>query len=329
MNLVILETLLKESGYEIVSAVNGAEALEKLRAEPERFDIIISDILMPVMDGFQLCRECKGDDKLKDIPFVFYTATYTDGKDVEFALKLGVDKYIRKPTEPDEFIKIIQGVIRDVREGKIKRKKPVLEDEKEVFKLYSERLVNKLEDKMLELEKSERGKSKLLHDLRERVKELNCLYEMAKIVEILNISLDEIFSKTVDKLPPAWQYPDITCGRIIFEGRELKTTNFKETRWKQSADIKVGGKKVGVEVYYLEEKPEIDEGPFMKEERNLIDAIVERLGIITERKRAEEELKVRIKELEEFHELAVGRELKMKQMEAEFERLRAKPGEKK
>ena len=151
VSLSLLENLLKNNGHKVVSAENGAEALEKLRANG--FGMIISDILMPVMDGFQLCREAKKVAKLKDIPFVFYTATYTDEKDKELALKVGADKYIRKPVRPDKFIKIIQAVIRNVEEGKIGLKKPVLEEEKEVFKLYSERLVNKLEKKMLGLEK--------------------------------------------------------------------------------------------------------------------------------------------------------------------------------
>ena len=148
-NLHLLEILLKGSGYEVVSAANGAEALEKLRAE--RFDVIISDILMPVMDGFQLCREVRGDKELKGIPFVFYTATYTDGKDEDFALKLGADRYVRKPVEPDELIEIVQGVLKDAERGKIARKEPLLEEE-EVFKLYNQRLVAKLERKMLALE---------------------------------------------------------------------------------------------------------------------------------------------------------------------------------
>ena len=79
-----LETLLTGEGHEIVSAKNGVEALEKLRKGP--VDIIISDILMPRMDGFQLCRECKSDDDLRKIPFLFYTASYTDQKDEELAL---------------------------------------------------------------------------------------------------------------------------------------------------------------------------------------------------------------------------------------------------
>ncbi len=291
-NIYLLETLLKGHGYKVVSAGNGAEALEKLRAEPERFDMIISDVLMPVMDGFRFCNECKRDDKLKDIPFVFYTAAYMSEEDEELASKLGVVKYIRKPVEPDEFIKIMQDLVRDARKGKIKSKKPALPGEKEIFKLYSERVVTKLEEHVQKLEKSEREKSKHLHDLGERVKELNCLYEIAKIVEILDISLEGICEKTVNIIPPGWQYPDITCARIIVEGQEFKTANFKETKWKQSANIRANRKKVGVvEVYYLKKKPKIDEGPFLKEERNLIEAIAERLGRVTEHKRAEDALR--------------------------------------
>ena len=142
-----------------------------------------------------------------------------------------------------------------------------------------------------ERKRAEDEKGKILHEFGGRVKELDCLYEIAKIVKIPGITLGEIYQETADVMPLAWQYPDITCARIIVEGQEFKTTNFRETKWKQMADVKVGGKKVGiVEVYYLEEKPEIDEGPFLEEERNLIEAITERLGCIAERKRAEEAL---------------------------------------
>ncbi len=148
-NLYFLETLLQGNGYQVVSAANGAEALEKIRTDG--FNMIISDILMPVMDGFQLCRECRMEESLQDIPFIFYTATYVDEKDEELALALGADKFIRKPMEPDEFMRMIWGVIKDAEARKLARKKPADKGEKEVFKLYSERLVNKLEKKMLDL----------------------------------------------------------------------------------------------------------------------------------------------------------------------------------
>jgi two-component system cell cycle sensor histidine kinase/response regulator CckA len=164
-DLYLLETLLKGKGYDVVSASNGAQALEKLRSD--NFGLIISDILMPVMDGFQLCREVKSDDDLKDIPLVFYTATYTDEKDEEFALQLGVDEFIRKPTEPDEIIKIIRGLAGDVRKAKVvRRRKPGLEDEKEVLELYSKRLVEKLEKKTLDLGREIDERKKAEEELR-------------------------------------------------------------------------------------------------------------------------------------------------------------------
>ena len=82
-NQYLLQVLLAGNGYAVELAAHGAEALAKARQHPP--DLIIADILMPVMDGFCLCREWKQDEQLKLIPFVFYTATYTDDRDREFA----------------------------------------------------------------------------------------------------------------------------------------------------------------------------------------------------------------------------------------------------
>ncbi len=133
---------------------------------------------------------------------------------------------------------------------------------------------------------------KRTHDLGERIKELNCLYAMSKLVEKPDTSLDEIIQGTVDLIPPAWQYPEITCAQITLEGKEFRTKKFNETRWKQIADIKVRGQRVGsVAVLYLEERPESAEGPFLKEEKDLITAIAEGLGRIIQRRWAEESLR--------------------------------------
>ena len=153
------ETLLKNSGYEIKTAINGKEALERLLHE--NFDLIISDILMPVMDGFQFLREVRGDGQLKEIPFVFYTATYGDLEDEELALRIGADKFIRKPTDPEEFIAVIKGVLEDARKGKIQPSKPAKMEDTETFKLYSERLVKKLEKKMLDLQTEIKKRKKM------------------------------------------------------------------------------------------------------------------------------------------------------------------------
>ena len=146
---MILKKTLESNGYSVKEASNGKEALKAAKESPP--DMIITDILMPVMDGFHLCREVTADEILGDIPFVFYTATYTDEKDEELALKCGADRFIRKPAEPDEFMNIIQVVIKDAKEGRLKAR-AVKEESKYDFKLYSERLVKKLEKKMLDLE---------------------------------------------------------------------------------------------------------------------------------------------------------------------------------
>jgi len=128
------------------------------------------------------------------------------------------------------------------------------------------------------------------HDLGERVKELHCLYNISKIAEEGDLSIEETTQRIVNLIPPAWQYPDITCARIILLGKEFKTENFEASVWKQTSDIKVFSKIIGtLEVYYSEEKPTDFEGPFLKEERDLIEAISGRLGRIIGGKQAEEE----------------------------------------
>ncbi len=125
----------------------------------------------------------------------------------------------------------------------------------------------------------------------ERVKELRCLYGIFQLLDKSSISLEEIFQGIIDLIPPAFQYPKRTCARITIDEQTFKTDNFKETRWKQSAVIKLSGKNIGsVEVYYLEERPESHEEPFLKEEIDLINGISELLGRSIERKQIEKEM---------------------------------------
>lgn len=157
----------------------------------------------------------------------------------------------------------------------------------------------------------DKEKQTLTHALGERVKELSCLYSISKLIMTSDISLDEILQGTADLIPPSWQYPEITCARVVLEERDFRTENYRESLWKQTADIFVHGELSGsVEVSYLEEKPKIDEGPFLMEERNLIDAIAERLGRTTERLRSEERIhqnELKLATLEERER--IGREL--------------------
>jgi PAS domain S-box-containing protein len=128
------------------------------------------------------------------------------------------------------------------------------------------------------------------------VKELNCLYRISQMVEVEDLSKKDIAQRTLELIPLAWQFPDITCVRISLDGQSYTTYNFNETRWVQASAINMNGDTVGkVEVYYLEDKPESYEGPFLEEERFLLNEIAGRLGNLLERnqtKTAEEEQRV-------------------------------------
>jgi two-component system, cell cycle sensor histidine kinase and response regulator CckA len=151
-NICLLETLFSGAGYRVVSARNGAEALACLGAAGG-VTLIVSDILMPVMDGYQLIRECKNDPEWGKIPFIFYTATYTEKKDEEFAMALGADRFIIKPQEPERFLRIIQEVL-DLPKyrGEAATDKPFLDREAYLL-AHNERLIWKLDRKVAELAK--------------------------------------------------------------------------------------------------------------------------------------------------------------------------------
>ncbi|MFZ2447884.1 MAG: response regulator [Syntrophobacteraceae bacterium] len=152
-NLYMLQVLLSSNGFKTELASNGAEALAYARRAPP--DMIISDILMPVMDGYALCRAWKEDERLKDIPFIFYTATYTDPKDEDFALSLGADRFIVKPLQPDAFLALILETRKNFKAGRpVAAPRPV--DETDYYKEYSATLIRKLEDKMLQIEEANR-----------------------------------------------------------------------------------------------------------------------------------------------------------------------------
>jgi DNA-binding CsgD family transcriptional regulator len=132
---------------------------------------------------------------------------------------------------------------------------------------------------------------KVENALRERIKELNCLYGVSQLAERHFNSLDNLLEELVNFLPLSWQYPDITCARIIFNNNTYKSEHFKVTQWRQYARIYVYSEPVGeVAIFYLEERPPSDEGPFLAEERALLDALAEQIGTIATRVSAEMEL---------------------------------------
>jgi len=154
-NLYMLEALLRGHGHEVDSASNGVDALRL--AERGDYDLIISDILMPRMDGFQLCREIKKNARLRPVPFVFYTATYTDARDASFALTLGADRFLIKPLEPEAFMQAIDEVCSQRGPIPSTEEDEEPEDEAVYLKEYNARLISKLEKKMLDLEQANRA----------------------------------------------------------------------------------------------------------------------------------------------------------------------------
>jgi hypothetical protein len=130
------------------------------------------------------------------------------------------------------------------------------------------------------------------HRLRERIKELNCLYDISSFRDATDFSLDAVLQAVIDFIPPAIQYPEITCARLIFGDYTIKTKNFRDTKWKISREIAVTDKWIGtLEVCYLEEKPELEEGPFLKEAKSLINSVAENIAKIIEREQAEDAIK--------------------------------------
>jgi PAS domain S-box-containing protein len=155
-NRYLLRTLLQGNGFEVATATQGVEALEVARQNPP--DLVIADILMPVMDGFALCQAWKKDERLRQIPFVFYTATYTDERDREFGLSLGAERFIVKPEEPRAFMAIIREVLQQVQRppARVPTQAPP-QEEASYLKQYNEALIRKLEAKMGQLEQAKRA----------------------------------------------------------------------------------------------------------------------------------------------------------------------------
>ncbi len=148
-NLYMLQVLLKGHGYEVFSATNGVDALRVGRQN--LLDMVVSDILMPVMDGFVLCRQWKTDEHLKPIPFVFYTATYTEPADEDFAYSLGAERFIIKPQDPAVLIKQLREVLDEYRADKLTASHKEVE-EPVFLKHHNDALFRKLEDKLAQLE---------------------------------------------------------------------------------------------------------------------------------------------------------------------------------
>ena len=145
----LLKMTLEAEGSTVLEATNGAEALKVL--ESQEVACIISDILMPVMDGYRLCHEIRKNPKTRDIPFIFFTATYDSVSEEKLAMSFGADRFLKKPAHSTQIPAILKEVIQQKRN--LPREQLPSPTELEVLKEYSEVLIDKLEQKNIELTK--------------------------------------------------------------------------------------------------------------------------------------------------------------------------------
>lgn len=146
---MLLQDILTQFGYDVITATDGSEGLRKARAE--RPSVVITDVLMPGMDGYQLLREVRRDSAIRDMPVIFYTGTYIDRRDEELAHDLGVTFFLTKPKGPQEIVDAVKDA---VEAGSMPRSGGQVVDEPVFLRLYNERLVSKLKNKVEESERA-------------------------------------------------------------------------------------------------------------------------------------------------------------------------------
>jgi len=251
LSLRVGARLLGDAGYELIEAASGQDGLRL--AQEWKPDLVLLDLMLPDLNGVEVCRRIKADPQLANTHVVILSATRAESDSPTEALEAGCDDYLTWPVSNRELLARVEALLR--------------------------------------LKRTERALQKLAYDLGERVKELNCLYSISQLIGRQGMQLQEILQGAVNLIPPAFQYPDAACARISLDGQEFRTQNYRKTAWRQAADLLAHRQRVGVlEVCYLEEKPEADEGPFLVEEAKLVQTVAEHLSRAAERLRAEEAL---------------------------------------
>jgi PAS domain S-box-containing protein len=283
-NLYVLKSLLESEGIEVIEAQNGQVALTKAKTHTP--GVIISDILMPVMDGYTFCRHCKSDEKLKNVPFIFYTATYTESKDEKFALSLGADRFLVKPQEPE----ILMGILSEYLSGKKSAKtvlaKP-LGEEMEFFRAHNEILFSKLEKKMSDLETA--NKQLMMLEERYRLSFENASDVIFIVDENLNILS---ISQSAEKI--LGYKPEEFIGKPVAEMKHIFSPSYFEKAMTDAMLI-LKGETISVSIYEFMAKDgtikygEVSGSPIIQ--KGQLKGFVSIARDITDRRRMEDELR--------------------------------------
>lgn len=207
-NRHLLRAQLEGEGHAVAEAADGVEALEVLAREP--FDAVISDILMPRMDGYRFCHEVRRSERLRELPFIVCTATYTSAADEKLCLDLGADRFLRKPAAPEAVFAALDEVMRSATRRAPRHDSPF--EDTSLTRQYSERLVAKLEERNAELasalarlQASEEKLQLVIRTEPECVKTVSpdgCLLDMnpAGLAMLEAGSIDELRGRPVDEL---------------------------------------------------------------------------------------------------------------------------------
>lgn len=351
-NLYLLRVLLEGRNYEVEQAQNGSEALIKALAKLP--DMIISDILMPIIDGFTLCRIFKADNRLKNIPFIFYTATYTDPRDEKLALDMGVDAFIVKPAEPEEFLRRMEDILDANRKGKLVASGKKTAGEEVVLKEYNQALIRKLERKMLKLEEANKAledeiniRKKAETTLREGEERYRSFFESSmdgvlltqpdgnvlranpvacrifgrSEEEICKVGRSGLMDVSDPRLTKAIEEREST-GRFYGELTGLRKDGTKFPCEISSAIFKDAEGKHTTSMIIRDiterKRVELQKEIVLEENRKLNDALDQKIQERTA------ELKRTIEQLEELNRVFVGRELKMAELKARVAELEKK-----
>ncbi len=368
----ILRMNLERHGCEVIDAGDGEEGLNM--AKKYKPDLIISDALMPKMDGFQLLRTLKRDENLKKIPFIFYSAVYTGYKEAELAISLGAEEFIIKPKEPEELWNELNSIVEECR---YKKEKPItarlIQEEEEFLRKYSHVVASKLEEKVRELENALKKQKQAEETLKQRLSFENTVCKISSQFVgnfDANASINEalaaigrlsgagrsyvflmgdnksFFQNThewcadgvqpvidmAQNLPldmfPWWTKKLIKKEVINIEDvSKMPPEAENEKRELQRQGVKA------VLVFPLFRQKEL--GGFVgfdnivgrwkwsDDDLALLRMFSEIIGSALERKQAEKEIKERMDELQRFYEMAVTRELKMKELKEEKAKLKA------
>ena len=199
--------------------------------------------------------------------------------------------YVETDETLTEFLK--ERRIRFERTHKTKKGKIIeVEISSQLFELDGETVSHAMIQDITDRKKAQKELKKNKLDLRERVKELTTIHNISKYLVETDKTIEEVLYKIIEFIPAGWQYPDCTAARILLEEQQFVSGNFIESQWNQTAKISLEDEIIGeIEVCYTESKPDLDEGPFLQEERNLIEEIARQISVFITRTNVFNELK--------------------------------------